>query len=461
MTDDVSDAEIQLAQLHKVWQRQHSTATQHELAILEREIWHFTVRAGKDLKKSRSGYLRDYLGSIEDECKARAAVLAAEDAGAAIWAALDAKQFSIREAGGIMTQAHSLGSNNEPDVAIEIALEDFFKTHPHRLAPQVAPAPEPVVAPPKPPTVKTKKKPTPEVKPPPERPTVTRHEAAKIMGCSAELVRKFAKSGQLHALDTGAATASRYNPLRLYRDEVEALRDERAKVTDGERRSEALRLRHARRRAADAQAAEQAKPKAQRPPRVRHRPKPPTPTPVSASPSNGQAAQARGAEHANETKRLRLDLQDAAARLIDGYIDRRGKLADQYLVAKARTDFLSWLQTGVENLVRDVRRAVDDAQETELDKIGRVRFTQACEVFAISSVSDAQVVFGRKLERGVAAGFLKLVRARHHTLSRSLHPDLKGRALTDAEQQEYQAVQDAREILETYIRTMSTEATTP
>jgi hypothetical protein len=168
------------------------------------------------------------------------------------------------------------------------------------------------------------------------------------------------------------------------------------------------------------------------------------------------------------TRTLTTGLRAECARRIGDYLKERLHSTDfdQYLTTKATDDFLKWLDAGIDNFLRDLKRAADDAHRAKIGRIGAHKFWAACEVFAITHLTfveqrkrtSVKIVFGRKLDKKHADEFSRLVRERHHERSRALHPDriqAQGRQPTEAERAEYQAVQDARDVLEDYIRTMT------
>lgn len=159
----------------------------------------------------------------------------------------------------------------------------------------------------------------------------------------------------------------------------------------------------------------------------------------------------RGSDEA--TKAFRLRIFDAVRPLI-GELTTRADL-DPHFVERARVDFEEWLDTAVTNFLHDLRRAREEAARGKLDRIGRVRFAQACEMLGIFKIAGKPVVFGRQLDEESALAFAKLVRERQHKVSRKLHPDRMSRQPTEPERAEFQAVQEARDILDDYIRQMT------
>jgi hypothetical protein len=144
--------------------------------------------------------------------------------------------------------------------------------------------------------------------------------------------------------------------------------------------------------------------------------------------------------------KLRNCAQAELHRLIAGRAERYS--IEEYLTDKLNRQFLDWVDTGIADLFRDLTRFQDDAWQEKLTRIGYTRFSQSCEVLSLV------IKFGKALTDADADELLKLIRTRQHKRSRDLHSDLKGRAMSDKERAEYDAVQQARSLLEDYVHQM-------
>ena len=154
--------------------------------------------------------------------------------------------------------------------------------------------------------------------------------------------------------------------------------------------------------------------------------------------------------------------------LLDTFITGRQQQHefDPYLLGKVRQDFLAWVESGITTVFSEIRKLQDHAHRDKLVKIGNTRFVDACGVLCITAQAGQRLnqkgaaavrkllQFGRRLSPDEAALFRKLVRTRHHERSRELHPDRRtnGSSLSENELAEYNAVQEARAVLEDYIR---------
>jgi hypothetical protein len=125
--------------------------------------------------------------------------------------------------------------------------------------------------------------------------------------------------------------------------------------------------------------------------------------------------------------------------LTEQFIKDRLSEADDYIRNKAIQDFADWIDTGVTDLFAAVRKHAENARRENLGAIGRRRFGQACQILSIAAE------FGKKLDP-------MLVKRRAHARSASLHPDKHGDKYTEEMRAEFQAIQEARLILEEYIR---------
>jgi len=83
------------------------------------------------------------------------------------------------------------------------------------------------------------------------------------------------------------------------------------------------------------------------------------------------------------------------------------------------------------------RRDVNKEKKDEIDRIGKTRFTNACEALSMSGV------FGKPIDLKVAKKH-KLYRLR------DLHPDLHGGNMSEVQKNEYTAVIEAYDLLERY-----------
>lgn len=150
-------------------------------------------------------------------------------------------------------------------------------------------------------------------------------------------------------------------------------------------------------------------------------------------------------------------MRSAALHALDQYLKSlpdQGRL-DEYLVKRVREDFVAWVESGVESFFRDVRRLQTDARRDQLTRIGRTRFADACDVLALSTQLEKDGVrFGQPLSAKQAKKLRELVRTRHHARSRELHPDRHGNGVSEQLKAEYNAVQEARAVLEEYVREM-------
>lgn len=154
-------------------------------------------------------------------------------------------------------------------------------------------------------------------------------------------------------------------------------------------------------------------------------------------------------------------MQSAAAQALDQFwksLPNKQRL-DEYLVKRIQDDFVAWVDAGVDAFVRDLRRIQKDAHRDQLTRIGRSRFSDACNVLTISMQLEKEGLrFGQKLSPKQAKKLRELVRTRHHARSRELHPDRQGGGVSEQLKAEYNAVQEARAVLEEYIIEMGEQS---
>jgi len=170
------------------------------------------------------------------------------------------------------------------------------------------------------------------------------------------------------------------------------------------------------------------------------------PTSTTRKRNDGKVVKNQGGSHTRAAVKpdpVDVKAADAAVQfrrevraLSERFVAQRLADADEYLRDKATTDFAQWIEQGVTDLFATIRKHAMNTRREKLVKIGRVRFQQACEILGVKGE------FGKKID-------LMLVKRRHHERSKQLHPDS---AQGDAHRSEFQAVQEARDILEDYMR---------
>jgi hypothetical protein len=386
-----------------IYRKRRGVMTQFEMAQAEDEIW----RATGEVKQGRSSWFRDKFGAIEDEVAARGAVLKAGTPAINLWAAIETRRMTIRDAAAVMLEAHKcLFDKDGPEQlseAVEIALAEYFDKHPP------IEKPKPVVAAPMPPPPEPVREPDPPPAPKPEPAPAPKPKKTRV-----------SRGGSADAHAKGGVASA-----RLRRERYGSAQPRKPAPIE---------------------------------------PAPPVPPPKRARKRKSTAAERRkpGGYGPNPklvaSRALTTGLRAECSKHIGLFLKESLRTADfdQYLTTKATEDFFDWLETGVENLLRDLKRAAEYGEQAKLSKIGSQRFWNACDVYALSKVGAVKLVFGQKNDKKFFDAFRKLVRSRHHERSLALHPDrIKGRQPTEAERTEYQAVQDARDVLEDYIRTMT------
>jgi hypothetical protein len=155
---------------------------------------------------------------------------------------------------------------------------------------------------------------------------------------------------------------------------------------------------------------------------------------------------------------IRPMVNEAIDRLIASRRAEHG--IDEYLAGQCKRRFLEWLNSGISDLFYDLKKLKREAHADKLDQIGRTRFTEACEVLGVTlafhQILKARVAFGKPIGPAEAKKLRTLVRTRHHERSYDLHPDrfAGNREQSERERAEYDAVQEARAVLENYIQQM-------
>jgi len=154
---------------------------------------------------------------------------------------------------------------------------------------------------------------------------------------------------------------------------------------------------------------------------------------------------------AEDALRFRNQIRIAVNSALDEFVNgRKARYQyDDYLLNRTLQEFTEWIESGISTLFNEMRKLQDHGRRTALASIGVTRFTHACEVLNINAE------FGAPLDAKAAAKLRRTVRTRHHTRSRELHPDRKSNGgLSEKELAEYNAVQEARVVLEEYISQM-------
>lgn len=123
-------------------------------------------------------------------------------------------------------------------------------------------------------------------------------------------------------------------------------------------------------------------------------------------------------------------------KLTDEFASNTLEGVDEYHAMKTKQEFVDWVNAGIKDFLHKINNLKKDAKKQKLAKIGALKFSQACEILGINGK------YGKPID-------LLQVKKRTHERARRLHPDANNG--NDAMIQEYQAVMEAREILESYM----------
>lgn len=389
-------------------------------AQIEHELWTLAlpIDGGDPVQ-----WMRERFGTTEEHYTGRALLFDAGAAADVLWAAIDKGSLSLGSAVAVLRAAKDLASSGTVEdltLAVQLQLDERPPEPPKPVA-----APEPTTPePPKPPVPAPKPKRSHDRKGSPEV-----HNARKAAGGKASARVRKERYGTAQPPSNGRSAG-------------------------GKASARARRARAAARAAAKVDSLLNCAPE-----KVLEVPEPKKPARRRGNhqPLDGGVEQ---------TRKFRLQVRSAVSALISQYMDdreRREPVAEEAVFgnAQARQRLSDWIEQGIDNFFHDLRKASRDAHDHKLNKIGRLRFQQACEVLAISRVGKEKepIFFGHKLSPIRAREFFDLVRERHHIRSADLHPDRiqarSGRPPNPAEIAEYQAIQQAREVLEEYIHQMT------
>lgn len=129
---------------------------------------------------------------------------------------------------------------------------------------------------------------------------------------------------------------------------------------------------------------------------------------------------------------------------------------DPYLADQAKQELLDWIKEGYESLLYTAGKLRKEGKNERLGKIGKTRFVQACEVLGITTgLSKLKKIKGELVTVSHPIKFgelidLQMAKRNKFKRARELHPD--SNAGSHASQEEYQAVIEAYEVLEDYMR---------
>lgn len=131
--------------------------------------------------------------------------------------------------------------------------------------------------------------------------------------------------------------------------------------------------------------------------------------------------------------------------LVEEYIETTSAGIEPYLVSKYKGDFLATIKIAYQEFTFAMSRARQSHKLTTIEKVGKKRFSQACQVLGLS-----KAVFGKPIN-------LLDVKRRKNKRAVELHPDKhQGLPASQLEkiEQEFNVVMDAYRVLETYAETL-------
>lgn len=133
------------------------------------------------------------------------------------------------------------------------------------------------------------------------------------------------------------------------------------------------------------------------------------------------------------------NLKHSIRSLLGSYADQALSDIDPFQAKKAKEELFDWVSDGIDTFLRRTYRLKSNQKEETLyTKIGRSRFSDALEIMGLQ---PSEFNFGKPLN-------LRKVKKAYRERIRSLHPDANNGS--HEKQKEFEAVNEALKILETY-----------
>jgi hypothetical protein len=146
------------------------------------------------------------------------------------------------------------------------------------------------------------------------------------------------------------------------------------------------------------------------------------------------------AEKGSAAKKLLANIES----LVQEYLDETSESVDPYLIAKCKADFIDTIKIAYADLRSALIYARSDSKDTVLEKVGKKRFEQACQVLGMTKAK-----FGKPIS-------LTEIKRRKNRRAIELHPD-RNQNLPESQQKklehEFSVVIDAYKVLEMYAQT--------